>query len=391
MKEIIRQAVETNASDVKSVCSGIYAHPETANHEVEACKALVKLLKEKGFAVEENYTGQPTAFRATKKNGQGPRIAIPVEYDALPGIGHACGHHLIAAMSVLTGISLAEALGKYCGEVTLFGTPAEETGEGKPPMVEQGAFDDYDAAMMLHPASFTCVEPKITSIGVYDITFYGKTAHCGAAPHDGINALDAVVSLYNSVSMMRQQMKDGTRIAAIVIEGGAMTNSVPDKCVIRYEIRTLDMDYYEHVRSRLEKCAQAAAIATGCTVDFRLSMPVCASMTASKSLAEAYQKILDETGKTDVRRESDPFATDMGEISLVVPSLHPLVKVSQVEEKLHTEEFLKATNLPYAWEQAKEYAYTMARLGLQIFEDEQLLAALRSEREILIKKRRPIG
>lgn len=387
VKDIIKQAVEQNYEDVAKVAKELYEEPETANNEFNSCKIIMDLLREKGFDVEDNYAGVPTGFKASKKNGEGPKIAVFAEYDALPGIGHACGHHLIAGMSLLAGIALSEILDEYEGEVAIFGTPAEETGEGKPPMAEQGCFDDYDMAMMMHPNSINCIAPIVTSIGVYDITFKGKTAHCGANPFDGVNALDAVVSMYNGVSMMRQQMKDGTRIAGIILSGGEMTNSIPDDCTIRYEIRTLTMDYYDHVRDRLEKCAESAAIATGCKVDFKLSMPVCASMDTSKTLAVAFKEIMMDSGITDFISDPEPIATDLGDVSQIIPTIQPFVKVSHGGEKLHSKEFLEATDDPYAWEKMKDYSYMLALLGLRVFEDKEMLKELRQEREAMRNKK----
>ncbi len=382
MKELIKQSIDKYYDEVKAIATSIYENPEIANEEVNSTKIIVELLKKHGYEVEENLVSLPTAFSATKKNGDGPKIAIPIEYDALPEIGHACGHHMIAGMSLLGGMALADVLSKYNGTVTLFGTPAEETGEGKPPIVDAGLIDDYDCGMMLHPFSRNIVNPVVTSIGVYDITFTGKTSHAGAAPSEGVNALDAVVQMYNAVSMMRQQMKDGTRLEAIVLKGGAMINSIPDHCVIRYETRTLTMEYYDHVVERLENCAKAAALATGCTVDFRLSMPICSAMSASPALDKAYRALLADAGITPDEGRGEPIATDMGEFDTVIPSIHPMVQLSDNNEKLHTKEFLEALNMPYAWDKMKEHATILAYLGLEVFENEELLKELRAEREI---------
>lgn len=380
MKAKIKAAVAAQYDDVKKVCSSLYENPEVAMKEVQSVETIIALLKEKGFEIEESCAGLLTAFKATKKNGNGPKVAIPIEYDALPGIGHACGHHLISAMSLTAGIALAEILDTYEGEVTLFGTPGEETGEGKPPMVEAGYFDAYDAGIMLHPASLTYVEPTISSIGVYDITFTGKTAHCGAAPFEGISALDAVVMMYNGVSVMRQQMRDGTRLAANILDGGKMINSIPDMCKIRYEIRTLDMEYYDHVLERLENCAKAAALATGCGMHFELSMPICSSLVADKMLAEKFKGIMVDFGVTEAKEKPEAFATDMGEVNEVIPTLHPLVQVSYNNESLHTQEFLEACNENTAWEDAKKFGEMLALLGLSVFEDKELLMHLREEK-----------
>ena len=378
MRDRIHDLIEKNFDDVYAVCNSIYKNPETALQEFETVAKIKKLLRDKGFEVEENCAGLETAFKAVKKSGEGPRFAIPVEYDALPGIGHACGHHLIAAMSLLAGIAIGELIEELGGEVALFGTPGEETGEGKPPMVQAGYFDGYDAAAMIHGAPISYVTPDITSIGVYDIKFTGKTAHCGASPELGVNSLDAVVQMYNAVSMMRQQMKEGTKIAGIVLEGGDMTNSIPDSCVCRYEIRTTSMDYYDHVADRLRKCAEAAALATGCKLDFWLSMPICNSMKHNEALAEVFREIMAEYGEAESKEKPTPFATDMGDVSQVIPSLHPIMKVSDGGELLHTKEFLEAAGKPYAWERTKINAEMLAMLGIRVLTDKTLLDRLKN-------------
>ncbi len=381
MKGKINQSIKANFADVKELCGRIKGYAETAMKEEKSAKDIKEFLVKKGFVLEEDKcAGLDTAFKAVKKNGNGPRVAIPIEYDALEGIGHACGHHMISGMSILAGLSLAEALESYEGEVALFGTPGEETGEGKPPMVEAGCFDDYDVGIMLHPHFTTCADPIVTSVGTYDITFKGRAAHCGVDPFAGISALDGVVLMYNSLSMMRQQMRDGTRISANITDGGKVINSIPDYCVIRVEIRTFDMEYYKHVEGRMMACAKAAALASGCEMSCEMAMPLCCPVEESKLLVKAYREILSEYGLCETEERPNPFATDMGDVSLRIPSLHPMVKLAEGRESLHTEEFLAAMETDYAWEQMVKFSETLAALGLRVFEDEALLEALRIER-----------
>ncbi|WP_130861566.1 M20 family metallopeptidase [Bacilliculturomica massiliensis] len=381
MRKRIRESVDRNYEKVAAVCRDIYENPEIALQEVHASAVLKDLLGGEGFEVEENCAGLPTAFKAAKKNGPGPRVAIMAEYDALPEIGHACGHHLIAGMSLLAGIGLAECLEEYQGEVAVFGTPAEETGDGKAQMAKAGCFDGYDIGIMLHPFYGNCVAPRISAIGVYDFTFIGKESHAGAAPFEGINALDAVVTMYDSVSMMRQQLKDGTRIGAIVLAGGTVSNSIPDKCSIRYEVRSLDMDYYHQVVEQVRRCAQAAALATGCEMEWIQSAPTCASLVPSPVLVREFETLMREFNMDEEQESVDMGSTDLGEVNQIIPTIHPLVKMVENGEKAHTVEFLKAANAPYAWKKMKEYGELLACLGLRIFEDPQVLRELREERE----------
>lgn len=380
MKNIIEKSIKDNFGEVLALANKLKANPEIAMQEFETCKLLKEFLAGKGFNVESNPAGLETAFVATKKNGEGPKVAIAVEYDALPEVGHTCGHHYIMAMSVLSGLALADCLEKFGGEVTLFGTPGEETGEGKPPMVEAGYFDDYDFAMMQHPHCTTCADPVVTSIGVYDITFKGKLAHSGVEPHNGVNALDACMQLYNSVSMARQQFVDGTRLNAIMLSGGAMINSIPDSCTIRYEIRTLNMGYYYHVEERLHNMAKAAALSTGCELQYNLAMPICAPVEEDRSLVDVWKGVLLEYGLCETAERPNPFATDMGDVSLRIPTIHPMVKMTKGGENLHTPEFLCALERDYAVSMLETYSAVMAVTGLRVLEDENLLRELREKR-----------
>ena len=380
MRDHILKCIDSEFDNVHEILIELKNNPEVALEEINSSKVIKEYLVKKGFELEENCAGLPTAFKATKKNGVGPKIAVCIEYDALPEIGHCCGHHYITATSVLAGVSLSEILSTYTGEVTLFGTPAEETGEGKPPMVDAGYFDDYDIAMMLHPHSTTCADPTITSIGIYDITFKGKGAHSGAAPSDGINALDGIVQLYNSVSMMRQQLIDGTRLNAIILKGGSVINVIPETATIRYEIRTGTMSYYYEVEKRLRACAEASAMASGCELTYQLSMPICSPVEESKALADAWRSTLPELGLAETEERPTPFSTDMGNVSMRIPVIHAMGKMIEGDYALHTREFLEALDSDYSRSALKKFAASLAFTGLKVFEDKELLEKLRIER-----------
>ncbi len=380
MKERILKCIDNEFNNVYDILVELKDKPEVALKEVNSAKIIKEYLVKQGFELEENCAGLATAFKATKKNGVGPKIAICIEYDALPELGQCCGHHYIAATSILAGVSLSEVLSSYTGEVTLFGTPAEETGEGKPPMVDAGYFDDYDIGIMLHPHSTTCADPIVTSIGIYDITFKGRGAHSGVAPYDGINALDGIVQLYKSVSMMRQQLTDGTRLNAIVLKGGDVINVIPETATIRYEIRTYTMSYYYEVEKRLRACAEAAAMASGCELTYELSMPICNPVEESKVLADVWRDTLPELGLTETEERPAPFATDMGDVSMRIPVVHAMGKMIEGNYALHTREFLDALDSDYSRNALKKFSASLAFTALKVFEDQELLEVLRTER-----------
>jgi len=377
MKERIILEVKKQKDRILAISDYIMENPEIAMEEHEAAARLAEYLRSEGFEVEENLAGMATAFRATKKNGEGPKLAFLAEYDALPGYGHACGHNLIAAMSAGAATALASILDTYQGEVSIIGTPGEEIGEGKPYLIEKGVFDSYDAAMMVHPFSSTCADPVVTTIGGYDFTFEGKTAHAGAKPYEGVNALDAVVMLYNGVSVLRQQLRDGTRIHGIVLDGGTAANSIPDRCRIRLEIRAKELEYYNEVVEKVINCAKAAALATGCRLEYSQFERTCLGLNENPELVKIFREKLVELGVP----EGPPVfggSTDMGDVSCKLPAIHPFLKCAENDEFPHTEEFLKAMKKPYARESAVTGMKLLALTGLALFENPELIDKLKA-------------
>lgn len=377
MKDRVISAVEKNRDKILALSDYIMENPEIAMEERKASAKLSEYLRSEGFEVEENLAGMATAFRATKKNGVGPRIAFLAEYDALPGYGHACGHNLIAAMSVGAGAALATILDTFHGEVSIIGTPGEEIGEGKPYLIEKGIFEGYDAAMMVHPFSSTCVDPVVTTIGGYDFIFEGKTAHAGAKPFEGVNALDAVVLLYNGVGVLRQQLRDGTRIHGIIPEGGTVVNSIPDRCRIRLEVRAKELDYYSEVVGKVINCAKAAAMATGCRLEYSQFERTCLGLNENPVLVKIFRDKLEELG---IKEGPTVFggSTDMGDMSCKLPAIHPFLKCAENDEFPHTEEFLEAMKKPYAKESAVKGMKLLALTGLALFENPELTDKLKA-------------
>ena len=254
MRKRILNEVEKRKEKITSLSQFLYHNPEIGWEEHLAAKKIVGILREEGFQVTENLGGLTTAFRGSKKNGSGPRIAFIAEYDVLPEIGHACGHHLITAMSVGAALSLSVLLDTYPGEIILIGTPAEESGAGKIHLIDQGIFSEIDAAMMIHPHHKTCLSPVMLALAGLEFTFFGKTAHAAAVPHLGINALDAVILLFNNINAHRQQLKDDVRIHGIIVEGGEAPNIIPSKCRVRIEIRAEELGKPVKIELNRKEC-----------------------------------------------------------------------------------------------------------------------------------------
>ncbi|MEG0779195.1 MAG: M20 family metallopeptidase [Oscillospiraceae bacterium] len=367
-RESILSLIDEKTPQMQALSKWLYEHPEIGLQEFESAKKLCETLRELGFTVEEHLAGMETAFRATKKNGDGPRVAFVAEYDALPGNGHACGHHMIATMSVTAAMALASL--DLPGEVAVIGTPSEETGHGKPYLVEHGVFEGYDAALMIHPNNFTAVYADWIAIGGIDFHFKGVPAHAGSAPYLGVNALDAVVLFWNNISALRQQLKDGTRIHGIIVEAGSAANVIPDSGKVRMEFRAKEQAYFDVVVERAIHCAEAAALATGCTLEYEHYEPTCQGVNHNRVLTEQFKAYMEELG---IQEDSRPMvgSTDMGNVSQLVPSIHPLLKVVDVDAAIHSPEFKVATMTPYAQEKMMVGAKILALTGLKVMEDKE--------------------
>ena len=373
-KQKINCEIDSISDDLKAMARYLYENPETAMTERKGCAYIVAYLRKQGFQVEENYLGMETAFKAIKRSGKGPRLAFLAEYDALPEIGHACGHHMIAAMSCGAAVGLAEVLDTLGGEVAVFGTPAEETGEGKVFLTERGAFCGYDLALMLHPASVTTLCPKLIGIGGIDFHFTGKAAHAGSAPFDGINALDAVVLFYVGVSTLRQQLKDGTRIHGIVLKGGSAANVIPDQGTLRLEIRSEEQTYFDEVVQKVILCAKGAATATGCELSYDWFEPVCKGMKHNGVLRDVVKAVMAELGDCEDIPE-DGGSSDVGNVSWELPTLEPQYRIFEKPCMAHNIAFAKNSMLPYGMERMVKGARILALTGLRFLEDSALVVA----------------
>lgn len=378
LKIQLMQDVEKHREQTFAIADYIFAHPEIALTEKESSAHLVEVLEHEGFDVEYPYCGLDTAFKATKKNGEGPRIAFMAEYDSLPGTGHSCGHHWIAATSTEAGIVLADALKDLEGEVTVFGTPAEETGQGKPVMVDQGAFEGYNAVLEIHGNYATKLDPVIVGIGGIDITFTGQAAHAGEAPWKGVNALDAVIVFFNSINALRQETRDGTRIHAIITEGGEAVNIVPDHASVRIEYRSDDQKYLEELKTKILRCAEGSAKTAGCEMSWDHFEPTCAAMKANRTLRDLFANNMSQYPElVDGDEDFAGGASDVGNVSQVVPTFHPMIQMVTNGAGCHTTEFRDALNLPYAKERNVEAIKILVETGLDLLENPELAYGLK--------------
>ena len=378
----IAEILETKKADMRELEKFLYDNPEIEMEEFKAKEKFIELLEKEGFEIEKDIEGLPTAFVAHKSNGNGPSIGICAEYDALPGIGHACGHNLIGAMGYGAAVTLAEWLmdSPYKGSVYLFGTPAEETGRGKPGLLEAGWFKKADVAMMTHPSKENIVTSGMINLEGYDITFHGRASHAAGAPENGVNALDAAMIFYSSVAMLRQQLRDGSRVHMIITNGGTAVNIIPDKTQIRIEIRHEDVKYFRELVNKVLGIAEYAAKAAGCTVGVEMFEPPIACMKNNKVLVELYKKHLHEHGITQyIENFKSGGCSDMGNVSQEMPAIHPSMAMVRPDSDEHTLEFLEDVDKPFAIERMYLFAQCMAEVGADILAAPKLLDDIQAD------------
>lgn len=374
------QAIDDAAASLQRLSLDIHAHPEENYEEFHAHAAMTSWLLERDWAVTPSAYGLKTAFDARRDSERegAPTLAVLCEYDALPGIGHACGHNLIAVSGVAAGIGVAaqlDALG-IDANVRILGTPAEEGGGGKIRMIDAGAFDDVGAAMMLHPAPGDMIRPNVLAIDTCFVEFRGRNAHAAAAPWEGTNALDALVLAYQAVGLMRQQSKPDVRIHAKVHHGGDKPNIIPDRAVLEFYVRGKNDATVDEMSARLEAACRGAAEATGCSVSVTWQAGERYSdMANNDPLAVTFGERWRELGVTapDLeRRTSGGFgSTDMGNVSHVVPSIHPMFAIP-TEAGNHTPGFTAAAATDKAHAVTFTAAKAMAQAGLDWLTDADL-------------------
>src|SRR3990170_6946563 len=267
VKDAISQAVDRLADELETLSKKIHDNPELAYQEVKACAWLSEFLGKQGFKVEQGVGGVETAFRATIETGEGPTVAILCEYDALPGIGHACGHNVIATSGAGAGAALAAVKGKLPrGRIQVIGTPAEEGGAGKVRLIKAGVFKDVDCAMMIHGFDRTLLHSDLLGIVRATFEYTGRASHASADPWAGINALDACIQTFNAVSMLRQQVRPDCRIHGIITNGGAAANIIPEYASAVFYVRAPRIDTMWDLFKRVTSAAEGAAQATGCSL-----------------------------------------------------------------------------------------------------------------------------
>ena len=382
VKDLIDQAVDRLGDDLETLSLTIHANPELCYEEVKAAGWLTEFLGHRGLKVERGVGGVETAFRATIETGAGPTIAIMCEYDALPAIGHACGHNAIATAGAGAGAALAalrDQLPK--GRVQVIGTPAEEGGGGKVKLIKAGVFRDVDAAMMCHGWDQWILHQDLLGIVRVAFEFTGKAAHAAADPWEGVNALDAVIQTFNNVSMLRQQVKPSARIHGIVTSGGAAANIIPEFASCLFYVRAAELGYMWELQRRVIACAEGAAKATGTTlkvVDYRDT--AYEPLKRNATLLETFRANLHAIGQTESPEVKDRLgSSDVGNVSQVVPCIQPLMKIAPDGTPIHSRAFEAAAAAPLAKHGTLQAAKVMARTTYDLLADPALLKKAKEE------------
>ena len=367
----IKNKLEQNAIDM-------FHNPELGDEEFESMKMLVSELEKHNFDVETNIVGRPTAFKAVyDSNKPGPTIAYLAEYDALAGLGHACGHNLIGNMAVGAAILLSEHLETLGGRVMVLGTPAEETNGAKVPMAKEGIFDDVDVALMVHPADESSESGPMLAMDAIQYDFYGKASHAAGAPDEGINALDGVLQLFNGINAIREHLKDDVRIHGIISKGGDAANVTPDHATAQFYIRASEREYLDTVVEKVENIAKGAALMTGATVEisnYELSYD---NMIHNEPLSQLFTKHLKKVSPHPVKpKTKSTGSADIGDVSQVVPALHPYVGMNCPGVKFHTNEFREQTITPDGFQALQDAVLALANTGYELLENKEVFDAV---------------
>jgi len=321
----------------------IHANPELGFHEVKAAAWLPQYLEGNGFSIERGICELPTAFRASYGQGR-PAIAILAEYDALPGLGHGCGHNLIATCAVGAAVASKLAIDQFGGSILVIGTPAEETHGGKVIMVDRGVFNNVDMAMMVHPGVYNTATTRALACQNLEVEFFGKAAHSGARPEAGINALEAMLQSFAAINSLRQHIKSTARIHGIITDGGEAANVVPAHSAANFGVRAEDDAYLDELKQKVLNCFIGAATASGARLEYKWGAVRYAPMRNNLALARLFRQNMQSLGRRMQLFNPDSAfgSTDMGNVSQVVPSIHPVVSIASKDVLGHSPQFAEA-------------------------------------------------
>lgn len=375
-KQEILDYIENKKYDYVEISHRIHERPELGNEEIFASRTLIDQLKANDFEIETDIAGHATGFIATyQSEKEGPTIGYLAEYDALPGLGHACGHNIIGTASALAGVALKQVIDHVGGKVVVLGCPAEEGGENgsaKASYVKAGVIDDIDIALMIHPGNETYPTINTLAVDVLDIKFYGKSAHASENTDEALNALDAMISYFNGVAQLRQHIKKSHRVHGVILDGGKAANIIPDFTHARFYTRATSRKELDVLTERVNQIAKGAAIQTGCDYEFGPIQNGVNEFIKTPKLDELFEKYAIEVGE-EVSHDDFGFgSTDTGNVSHIVPTIHPHVKIGSRNLVGHTHRFREAAASVHGDQALIRGAKIIALMGLELIENKKL-------------------
>ncbi len=389
LKALVRREIEQAMPTLTGLSDWMYANPELGLQEHEASQRITDIIAEYGATVQKGVAGMPTAFVADLPAGNpGPRMAILAEYDALPEVGHGCGHNIIATAALGAAMGLARISDRLPGQVVLLGTPAEESAVpnagGKIHMIREGLFDNVDAAIMIHPLTEDRMDYSSSLVAKgLELSFHGRSAHAAANPHDGRNALDAMITFFSSVGLLRQQVRPDARFHGVITHGGTAPNVIPHYTAARFRIRAADIEYANELFERILACAEAGALASGCTLEWQEYMPAYLNMVPNRTLGGAFAENLQAIGRnvSQPKPRIGSGSTDLGNVSHRVPSICAYLEICGTDASWHSTAVADATVTPKGHSAILDGAVSMAMTAIDYLFDEDLQQATRAEFE----------
>jgi amidohydrolase len=382
LKQQVSAEIDRRHDELIDLSLRIHDTPEIAFKEHKSAAMLEDYLEANGFTVERGVCDIETAFRATIGSGE-PRIAFVAEYDALPGVGHGCGHNIIGTAACVAGIAVKGVLKEGGGTIVVMGTPAEEAAGGKVYMITRGAFDNLDCAMMIHPGNRnTAVAYGLACLDL-EVEFIGKPAHAAARPEAGINALDAMIIAFGNIGLLRQQLRDSARVHGIITDGGQAVNVIPHHTAAKLLIRTEEDDYMDNVlKPKVLACFEGAAKATGCELVYKWGEEArYKTIRTNLAMAQAYQANIESLGRSVTVPESKRSmgSTDMGNVTQIMPGIHPTVAIAPPEIPIHTEEFREFARSDSGHAGLFDGAKALAMTAIDVLTDADLLKRMKDE------------
>ncbi len=381
VKAQVRNKIKRHEAELRILTHQIHSHPETAMNEYQAVGWLTQELETQGFNIERGICELPTAFRATYGTGK-PTVAFIAEYDALPGLGHACGHNLIATAAVAAGIGTKEAVDIFGGSIQVIGTPAEELNGGKIIIADRGGFAGIDAALMMHPGTFNSAMITALACVALDVEFFGKEAHAAAHPEFGINALEAMILSFNALNSLRQHITPDSRIHGIITDGGQAANIVPAHSAGRFLVRAGNVGSLNSLKEKVLDCFKAASLATRTRLEYHWDdQEYYAPMRNNITMARLYVENMGRIGNTvPLFNSAQSFgSTDMGNVSQIVPSIHAAVAIAPQGESEHTIEFARYAANENGLTQSLRAAAGLAMTAIDLLASPNAMAAVRLE------------